>query len=66
MPLSLVSRHRIGQQLLGLPLQDRVGAEAERVPNAEPFARFVQGRHAEAAIATEVQDYIRPNLAVIR
>src|SRR5262245_13516422 len=39
------------------------GAEAERVEDAEPLAHVVHGRHAEAAVAAEVQDHVRPRLA---
>jgi hypothetical protein len=42
-PFSLVSIHGLGQQRLGLPLQDRVEGEAERVPNAQFLAHIVHG-----------------------
>ncbi|HKI31791.1 MAG TPA: hypothetical protein VKA46_07975 [Gemmataceae bacterium] len=63
MSLSLVACHRLGQQALGLPLNDRVGGEAKRVIDAEPFAHVVQVRYAEGAVASKMQDHVGPNLA---
>jgi hypothetical protein len=63
LPLPLVGGNRLGQQALGQALQDRVGAEAEGVGDAQPLADLVHGRGAEAAVAAEVQGHVRPGLA---
>jgi hypothetical protein len=63
LPLPLVGRHRLGQQPLGLALEDRVGTQAEGVRDAEPLAHVVHVRHAEGAVAPEVEGYVGPGPA---
>ncbi len=45
---ALAGRQRFHLANLSRTLPDGVGAEAERVPDAQPFAYRVPGRHAEA------------------